>query len=141
MKKLSLFLVFGLLAICLSAQYLPVEIVNYAEDTSGRLLITHFRDIIRNSPSYTIGYANNEPHFKIIFETMDRWKGDTEYEGVSTIYHYTILINMNELDIYCTSQLGFVGRDVLSDVAYQIYSALDNYVESFAALAMDSTRD
>ncbi len=131
MIRAMVFIVLLAIAAGLTAQYVPVEIQNNAEDINGRQLVTKFRDVIRYSPSYIIGYADGEPHFKVRIDTMDRWKGDAENEGISTIYNYSIFINMNGIDIYCYSQLGYVGKDVLDDVAYQIYSDLDDNVEAF----------
>ncbi len=135
-------LVFTLaLAASLAAQYVPVEIDSYAEDLNGRQLVTKFRDVIRYSPSYTIAYSDGEPHFKVRIDTMDRWKGDSLNEGVSTIYNYSIFMNLNGMDIYCYSQLGYVGKDVLDDVAYQIYADLDEYVESFREYLTEYSED
>ena len=72
---------------------------------------------------------------------MDRWKGDSLNEGVSTIYNYSIFMNLNGMDIYCYSQLGYVGKDVLDDVAYQIYADLDEYVESFREYLTEYSED
>jgi len=48
------------------------------------------------------------------------------------LYNYMILLNTGDgTQIYCYNQLGYVGKDVLSDVAYQIYTDLDEFVESF----------
>ncbi len=129
MKKIICLLIFFVIVGSLIAQYLPVEIVNNAEDNIGSQLVTMFRDLIRKSSSYMVGYSSSEPHFKVKIDTMDRWKGDKYYEGLSTIYNYTIIISLNDIDIYCFSQLGYAGKDVIDEVAYQIYSDLDEFVE------------
>ncbi len=131
MKKIIFLLVFISLVGYLIGQYVPVEVVNNAEDYLGRQLVTRFRDEIRKSPSYTVTYSSDEPHFKVKIDTMDRYKGDSLYEGISTIYNYTILIAVNGIDIYCYSQLGYAGKDVLNEVAFQIYSDLDEFIETF----------
>ena len=64
MKKIIFLLVFISLAGYLIGQYVPVEIINNAEDYLGKQLVTRFRDEIRKSPSYTVTYSSDEPHFK-----------------------------------------------------------------------------
>ncbi len=136
MKKLCLLALFLLITFSILGQYVPVEIVNNAEDMNGRMLVTKFRDLIRNSPAYTVGYDSGEMHFKILISTMDRYKGDYEMEGMSTIYNYTIIINVGEIDMYCYSQLGYAGKNLLDSVAYQIYSDMDEFIEAFKASLM-----
>jgi len=130
MKKTLLFLVTFLAFAGLAAQLVPVEIINRAEDTNGRVLVSKFREIIRKSSAYEISYDKDVPHFSVQIDTMDRYKGDSEWEGLSTIYHYMILINNgDDLQIFCSNQLGYVGNQHLDQVAYEIYSALDDFVE------------
>jgi len=137
MLRILWLLVFVVITGLMFAQMVPVEIVNEAEDSTGRLLVTKFRDVIRSSPSYTITYASDEPHFKIKIDTMDRWKGDPENEGFSTIYNYTILLSYDGLDKYCYNQLGYAGRDTLDRIAYSFYSDLDEFIEAFLAILVN----
>jgi len=130
MKKAMMTLVFVMLLVGLAAQYVPVEIVNQAEDRNGKALVSKFREIIRNSSAYQISYDSESPHFVVQINTMDRFKGDSGREGVSTIYHYMILIDHgDQLRVLCTNQLGYVGANWLDQVAYEIYSDLDDFVE------------
>lgn len=130
MKKVILLLISVLIFSGLAAQYIPVEIVNRAEDANGRALVSKFREIIRTSSAYEISRKSSVPRFVVQIDTMDRYKGDSSMEGLSTIYHYMILVNGGtELSVYCTNQLGYVGMNYLDQVAYEIYSALDEFVE------------
>ncbi|HNX38787.1 MAG TPA: hypothetical protein PL124_07065 [Candidatus Cloacimonadota bacterium] len=132
MKHLVAMVFIYLLVATVYAQLVPIEIVNNAEDLNGKALVTMFRDLIRRSEAYELTYAKNEAHFVVHINTMDRYKGDSASEGISTIYNYMILLNTGDgTQIYCYNQLGYVGKDVLSDVAYQIYTDLDEFVESF----------
>ncbi|MCB5249573.1 MAG: hypothetical protein RBS16_09715 [Candidatus Cloacimonadales bacterium] len=65
---------------------------------------------------------------------MDRFKGDVDRENISTIYNYIILLNLEGLDIYGYSQIGYVGGTKLDIVAEEIYSELDEFVEKFIYL-------
>jgi len=131
MKKAMLAMVFIMLLGGLAAQYVPVEIINQAEDRNGKSLVSKFREIIRNSSAYQISYDVESPHFVVQIDTMDRYKGTNDWEGVSTIYHYMILIDLGDkMRILCTNQLGYVGVDLLDQVAYEIYSDLDDFVET-----------
>lgn len=129
MKYIMLIMVLMLFMGSLYSQ-VAVEIVNEAEDSNGNMLVTKFRDLIRSSQAYELSYADDVGHFVVIISTMDKNKGDVSLEGLSTIYDYIILIKTPDAySIYCYHQLGFVGKSVLDDVAYQIYSDLDEYVE------------
>ena len=134
MRKALILLVFLAFAAGLCAQ-MPVEIVNRAEDGNGRMLVTKFRDLIRGSRAYDLVYDDESAHFVVDISTMDRYKGDSEWEGVSTIYNYMILMKVPDgYSIYCYSQLGFTGSSTLDDTAYQIYSDLDEFVEALKDL-------
>lgn len=133
MKKMVVCIVLMLCMCVLISGTIPVEIVNNAEDSVGKKLVTKVRDVIRASPGYSLTYSTVDPHFKVRIDTMDRWKGDYEYEGVSTIYNYTILLYIGEgLDIYCYGRLGYAGVDTLNGVAEDIYSDLDEFIDDFA---------
>ena len=135
MKHLILILAFLLCIGATFAQLVPVEIVNDAEDATGKTLVTMFRDLIRSSPAYELTYTKTDPHFVVKISTMDRYKGDAEEEGDSTIYNYMILLDMADgTQLYCYSQLGYAGKTVLDEVAYSIYTDLDEFVEGFKSM-------
>ncbi|HPY97139.1 MAG TPA: hypothetical protein PL063_07990 [Candidatus Cloacimonadota bacterium] len=138
MKKGIMILFLLLMTMTIFAEIIPVEIVNNADDSNGLILVSKFRDLIRKSPAYTISYNKAEPHFKIVIDTMDRFKDDKDWEGSSIIYNYTILISMGEMDFYGYNQLGFVGKNHLDSIANVIYSELDEFIETFLSLIADA---
>lgn len=110
----------------------PVEIENMAEDYNGKMLVTKFRDLIRGSTAYEIDYGSKNPHFVVQISTIDKFKGEVQWENHTTIYNYTIMMKTEAgYRIYCFSMLGYVGKNRLDETAYQIYSDLDSYVENF----------
>jgi len=128
-----------LLVATVFGQLTPIEIVNNAEESNGKALVTKFRDIIRRSAAYELSYAQEEPHFVVKITTMDRYKGDPEAEGISIIYNYIILLNMGDgTQLYCYSQIGYAGKDVLDEVAFDIYSDLDEFVETFKSYMVNN---
>ncbi len=142
MKNLLFICVFLLSLSAFFAQAVPIEIVNNAEDAIGKNLVTMFRDLIRSSPAYELTYSKNDPHFVVHISTMDRYKGDDTAEGISTIYNYMILLNLGDgTQLYCYSQLGYAGKSVISDVAYNIYTDLDEFVESFKSTLTNSLEE
>ena len=133
-KKAMLFVVLVLLCSFLMSEVVDVEIIDNAEDTVGKVLVTKFRDVIRKSSAFKLYYGNNEPRFAVRFDTMDRYKGDNNMSGLSTIYNYTILvIDGSGARYFLHNQLGYAGRNTLDDVSYEIYSDLDGFVESVKA--------
>jgi len=137
MKKVILSVLLLSLCLVLYSEAVPVEILSNAEDTNGQRLITKLRDVIRESLSYDLTYSDKQPHFVIKIDTMDRFKGDYYSEGNSTIYSYAILLNMgNGLQLYMDSRLGYAGKNTLNDVAENIYSDMDNYIETFKKIVL-----
>ncbi len=133
MKKLILTIVFASMAIIGYCQ-INVYIEDNSEDSVGRILVSSFRENIRRSSNYQITYNKNEPHFYIKIDTMDRFKGDIYSENVSTMYNYTILINLYSLNIYMFNQMGYAGRTVIHNASEEIFSYMDSYIETFIQL-------
>jgi len=127
--KRNLLIIILLLFSCCFAKVIPIEIENNAEDYTGKSLVSKLREVIRASKGYGLEYSDNILHYKVIISTMDRFKGSSENEGNSTMYTYIILVTSRSTEsYYITHVIGFAGLKTLDDLAYSIYSDIDEVI-------------
>ncbi|HSU16631.1 hypothetical protein [Longimicrobium sp.] len=129
----ALLMVPGSFASRVSAQT-RVEVVDQSEDPVGRRLVFRVRDALRSSSAFVL-VGQEGTRVKLLVDSMDRFKGESETEGVSTMYAVVWTLVYEEggstHEEFLDVRIGYAGEHTLADTAEGIVADTDQLIESY----------
>ena len=112
-----------------------VEVVDNAEDMVGQRLVFKVKEEFANSSMFRLTYKD-ESRVQVIILTMDRFKGNSFQENLSTMYAVIWVIKDEKLvlPIYLNSTIGFAGSWVLDETAESIVANTEKLISTIVKL-------
>jgi len=119
----------GLLATEESRSRCPVEVVSDAEDDVGERLVYQVKEQFKRSASFYYT-GQSQDHVRLVINTMDRYKGNIQMMGVSTVYAVIWLFALKDTvtytaPLYVDNTIGFCGSERVEEAAEGIVARTD----------------